>query len=433
MKKILTRPKVDGQKEITLSGSKSIANRALVIAALSDGKSVLENFSESDDAALLRKAFEKLGVQIEGNGSTLQIQGAGLNLHPFHGEIDVGPAGTTMRFLTAVLASIPGCRVELRGSERMHQRPISPLVDALRTLGAEIQYLGREGCPPLLIEGKELLGGKPVTLDGGISSQYFTALLLIAPILRGGLILEVEGQQISKSYIDITIDVLRSFGVSVANEGYQRYTVDSSAQYTPRSYLVEGDASGASYLWGAGALGSAPVRVLGISSESVQGDAKFPGILRDMGAEVTNGTNADGRPWIEVRRLGPLKGVSVDMEDLPDTAQTLAVIAANAEGTTRITGLSTLRIKETDRIDAVVTELQKVGITAKGGDDWLEITGGKVKSGGEISTYDDHRMAMAFSLLAFQCDTVAIRDAEVVSKSFPTYWKVWEECFGGIS
>jgi 3-phosphoshikimate 1-carboxyvinyltransferase len=406
---------------LSVPGSKSYTNRALVTAALAPGVTKLSRASMSADSDAMIAALELLGVSIHSSpsnsGSTLLVEGRGKNLLAYHGEIDIGPAGTTMRFLTALCAGVRNIDVVLKGSPRMHKRPIAELVTALRTLGAEIEYLGDDGCPPLRITSPQGLKGGPVSIDGSISSQFISALLLASPLTSEGMSITLTGEQISKSYIDMTLQEMSDFGVDVHNDDYRKYVVSPKAQYAPRHYVVEGDASGASYLWGLAAIAGGSVTVENVNPRSAQGDIQFPRLLAEMGCAVEYGERS-----ITVSHSGPLKAIEVDMELMPDTAQTLAVIAGCATGTTVIRGLSTLRGKETDRIAALHTELAKVGIASEEGPDYLIVHGGAPHAA-RIATYDDHRMAMSFAMLGASLAGMKIEDPHVVDKSFPTFWK----------
>lgn len=400
---------------MVLPGSKSYTNRSLVAAALARGKSVLTGASMSDDSEVLIKALKKLGVKITVKDLTITVEGCAGDFKPFEGEIDIGAAGTAMRFLTAVAALVEG-DIIIRGSKRMHERPVSDLVDALRELGCEIEYLDREGCPPLRIRGVKHRGPATVKLSGRTSSQFFSALLLIAPAFNSDVVIKVDGEQVSRSYIDMTLATMRSFGVTVENKNYKRYSVAGRQHYIPQQYHVEGDASGASYFWGLAAVSKGSVLVKNISPQSAQGDVKFPEVLKAMGCKVEH--EADG---IRVSAPRRLHGTTVDMNLMPDTAQTLAVIAATAGGTTEISGLQTLKAKETDRIAAVQNELAKVGIVSRSEDAGIAIIGGTPNSA-RISTYEDHRMAMSFAMLGACVDGIQIENPQVVNKSFPTFW-----------
>jgi 3-phosphoshikimate 1-carboxyvinyltransferase len=405
---------------VEMPGSKSYTNRALIMAALADGTSVITGISESDDSIAMVNALKTLGVEISiANGKAVVIGNAG-KFKPFSGTINVGAAGTTMRFLTALVALVEG-EIILDGSERMRERPINELVDALRSLGVEIQYLAKENCPPLLIKGGNIEGGN-VLMKGEFSSQYFTSLLLIAPVLKNGLNIEVVGEQVSKSYIDMTSDGLKSFGVEVKNNNYKNYQVEENSNYKATTYHIEGDCSGAAYLWSIPALVGGKIRVTNINPDSAQGDVKYPDLLSIMGCVVVK-NNAE--KWIEVSSSGSLQAIAseIDMESMPDTAQPLAVVASFAEGTTSMYGLSTLRIKETDRIQALHDELKKCGIVTEVGPDWIKVDGGEFR-GAEIETYKDHRMAMSFALAGLKVSDVVIIEPNVVSKSFPEFWDI---------
>ncbi|MCK6512848.1 3-phosphoshikimate 1-carboxyvinyltransferase [Myxococcota bacterium] len=407
--------------EWRLRGSKSYTNRALVMAALAQGETHLWNISEGDDSRALLGAFTQMGIGWERVGDGLRVLGRGGDLPRYSGVIDVGAAGTTMRFLIALCSLLPESEVILRGSARMHQRPVGDLVGALRALGADIAYVGREGCPPVRIRGGNVRGSGPVRVSGEISSQFLTAMLQIAPVVEGGLDIRVEGALVSRSYVEMTLASLRHFGVEVQQEEMQRFVVPAQP-IRGRDLRIEGDASGASYLWGLAALSQGCVRVSPLGLDSLQGDAQFSRILEQMGCIVRSGEGEAG-PWIEVEGTQRLCGVKVDMEQMPDTAQTLAVIAAFAEGPTEMTGLQTLRHKETDRLAALCCELGKMGVFAEATHEALRIVPPvSTRRGAQIATYEDHRMAMAFAMAATRLSGMEILEAQVVSKSFPDYW-----------
>lgn len=419
---ILTPPSKPQTASIEVLGSKSYTNRALITAALASGTSVLSSASISADSEVMIGALRALGISVTASesdrGMILTVEGQGGAFTPLHGEIDIGPAGTTMRFLTALCAGIPGADIVLKGTERMHARPIRELVDALRAMGARIDYLGTEGCPPLRIHSLSHLKGGTVAMDGSISSQFFSSLLLAAPLCTGPLTVEVVGEQISKPYIDMTIQSIRDFGVTIANDSYKRYSYAAGQRYSPRTVDIEGDASGASYLWGLAAVSQGTVTVRNINPQSAQGDIHFPEVLMRMGCSVSS----DARS-ITVKGPKVLAPIEIDLSSMPDTAQTLAVVAACAKGTSVIKGLSTLRVKETDRIAALHTELGKMGVSSEPGPDYLIVHGG-TPHGARIATYEDHRMAMSFAILATRIDGIEIEEPHVVEKSFPTFWEV---------
>jgi 3-phosphoshikimate 1-carboxyvinyltransferase len=397
------------------------------MAALAEGRSTIHGYSPSRDSEALIKALRSLRFEVaQIDGDTLAVNGLGPNLNPFNGEIDVGPAGTAMRFLTTLCAALPDSRVVLKGSERMHLRPIGDLVDALRLAGAQIDYLKNHGSPPLLItsSGRGLDGTK-LSIDGSTSSQFISSILLSAPLFNGGLELEIRGELTSRSYLDMTLKGLRDFGLSFKADNYKKITVPAGARYRARSYKIEGDASGASYLWSLAALSGGAVTVHGIDPRSAQGDVHFAELLGRMGCAVTSTSDS-----ITVTGSGELRAIEVDMTLMPDTAQTLAVVAAFARGSTVLRGLQTLRVKETDRIAALNTELAKLGVRSEAGADYLIVHGlgpsGEKPHGGRIATYDDHRMAMSFAVAAAAIDGVVIEEPKVVEKSFPGFFEQLE-------
>jgi 3-phosphoshikimate 1-carboxyvinyltransferase len=303
----------------------------------------------------------------------------------------------------------------------MHERPIKDLVNALRTIGASIEYLGKEGCPPLKIIGNVLPGGS-VTVSGSTSSQFLTSLLLAAPLCAEGLAITVEGGLVSSSYVGTTLSVMRAFGVNVEGDLQTgTFKVPRGSHYSPTTYTPEGDASGATYLWGIAAISGGYVRVSNISHDSAQGDVRFVALLEQMGCKITSGTES-GVPWIAVQGPDRLRSITTDMTLLPDAAQTLAVVAATADGTSTITGLSTLVVKETNRITATVNELKRCGIAAAGTHDSLIISGGAPHPAECFETYEDHRMAMAFAMLGTRYPGVVIHNPKVTSKSYPSFW-----------
>ena len=427
---ILTPPKKPLAASIEVLGSKSYTNRALITAALASGTSILSSASISADSELMVQALRKLGIPItteeSERGTTITVEGQGGAFTPLHGEIDIGPAGTTIRFLTALCAGIPGADIVLKGSERMHARPIKDLVEALRAMGARIDYLGTEGCPPLRIHSSSHLKGGTIAMDGSISSQFFSSLLLSAPLCTGALTIEVVGEQISKPYIDMTLQSAREFGVTIENSSYKRYLYSAGQRYSPRTVQIEGDASGASYLWGLAALSRGTVTVRNVNPQSAQGDIHFPEVLMRMGCSVSSDSRS-----ITVKGPKVLSPIDIDMSSMPDVAQTLAVIASCANGTSVLRGLSTLRVKETDRIAALHTELGKMGITCESGPDYLIVHGG-TPNGARIATYDDHRMAMSFAILATRVEGIEIEEPRVVDKSFPTFWETLADCGVGV-
>ncbi|BBM84782.1 3-phosphoshikimate 1-carboxyvinyltransferase [Candidatus Uabimicrobium amorphum] len=399
--------------EIHLHGSKSYTNRALILAALAEGTSILYNYSPSDDSALLIRALQCMGISTTHHKNALHIAG---QLKPYHGEINVGMAGTTLRFLIP-LCCIAGGEIILAGTPRLHQRPIGDLVNAMRDLGANIDYLETTGCAPIVIRGFTNPTAKEIVVDNTMSSQFISALLLCGCAFPHGLQLKVCGKKISQSYILMTLEYLKKFAVEVHESNQRGYTIKPQKSNATEVY-IEGDATGATYFWGLAAISGGSIRVHNVSPTSEQGDIYFATLLEQMGCQVHHGEN-----WIEVKSNGNLRGINCDMTLLPDSAQTLSVVAAFAKGKTHISGLSTLKHKETDRCKAVHDELKTIGIHSEFDDDSLTIYGGTPQGKKHIHTYDDHRMAMSFSMLGCLEEGVYIENPQVVAKSFPDFWE----------
>jgi len=413
--------KFDGKMncEVEMPGSKSYTNRVLIITALAKGKSKILSPLHSDDTKYMIESLRNLGINIivEKNGDII-VEGNGGEFKDIKKrEIFAGIAGTTSRFLTAFSVLVGG-DIFLDGEGKILERPIGQLVDGLMQIGAEIQYKGKDGSLPLVINGDNVLGGE-VKMNGEVSSQFFTALMLIAPKLKNDLKISVIGKQISKSYIDITIDLMKEFGVEVINDNYQEYTIKKNQKYIAREYKVEGDWSSASYFCALGVMHEGSVTIKNLNNNSSQGDRNFPKILEKMGAKIEH--LSDG---IKVSREGVLNGVEIDMEQMPDTAMTVAVIATQAKGKTVITGLSTLKAKETDRIEAMKNELAKLNIKTETSDSSITIYPRELVVNGMIKTYHDHRIAMVFAILATKIGNVVIENKKVVNKSFPEFWKM---------
>ncbi len=422
---------------IRLPGSKSISNRTLLLCALSEGRTRVLDLLRSDDTARMLDALDALGVGVvqsgdgseQGGGLTAMVEGCGGNLPVREADLFLGNAGTAFRPLTAALAAVGG-HYRLSGVPRMHERPIRDLVDSLRALGAHIDYLGNEGYPPLELHPARLVARRPIRVRGDVSSQFLTALLLAAPLLgtpadAGGapLVIEVEGELISKPYVEITLALMARFGVEVARDGWLRFTVPAGARYrSPGTVHVEGDASAASYFLAAGAIGGGPVRVNGVGRSSIQGDVAFADTLRRMGARVDVGDN-----WIEAAApQGRLRGIDLDCNRIPDAAMTLGVLALFADGPTTLRNIASWRVKETDRIHAMATELGKLGAIVEAGADYLRVEAPvALLPGAAIDTYDDHRIAMCFSLAALGGVPVRINDPDCVAKTFPDYFDVF--------
>ncbi len=411
-------PRVEGT--VHLPGSKSISNRVLLLAALAEGETTITNLLHSDDIEHMLNALNLLGVscQLSDDKTQCRVTGqAGLFRHQAALELFLGNAGTAMRPLAAALAA-SDVAVTLTGEPRMYERPIGHLVDALRQWGADITDLKDDGFPPLKITGQSLTGGA-VTVDGSISSQFLTALLMVAPLLSHDSVIEIKGELVSKPYIDITLALMARFGVQVDNQQYQRFVVHGRQQYlSPGHWLVEGDASSASYFLAAAAIGGGTVTVTGIGRNAVQGDIHFADALEAMGATV-NWTDSS----ISVTR-NELYGVDRDYNAIPDAAMTIATAALFAKGPTVIRNIYNWRVKETDRLHAMATELRKVGATVEEGHDYIRIEPPHAIQHASIATYNDHRMAMCFSLVAFAACGVTIEDPDCTRKTFPNYFEV---------
>ena len=407
---------------IKLPGSKSISNRTLLLAALSSGSTLVRDLLDSDDIRHMLAALGLLGVQVEqiGDSRDFRVQGVGGEFPVKSADLFLGNAGTAFRPLTAALALMQG-HYQLSGVARMHERPIGDLVDALRIAGADISYQGQPGYPPLTIRPASLRAGEVIPVKGNVSSQFLTALLMALPLTGETTTIEVVGELISKPYIEITLNLMARFGVQVERQGWQRFVIPGGQHYiSPGEVHVEGDASSASYFLAAGALAGGPVRVEGVGNQSIQGDVKFADTLRQMGVAITMGDN-----WIEAKATGKLKAIDADLNHIPDAAMTIAVAALAADGTTTLRNIESWRVKETDRLSAMATELRKLGATVEEGQDYIRITPpAQLLADAEIDTYDDHRMAMCFSLVSLLGVPVVINDPKCVAKTFPDYFEV---------
>ncbi len=412
--------KIEG--EINLPGSKSLSNRALLLAALAEGTTRITNLLESDDTRHMLNALKQLGIKytLSEDKTECTVTGNAGAIHSAYlEELFLGNAGTAMRPLCAALCLGTGTYL-LTGEPRMKERPIGHLVDALREAGAKISYQENEGYPPLFIEANGLLGGD-VKIDGAISSQFLTALLLAAPLAKEDMTISIIGELVSKPYIDITLHIMKEFGVEVENDNYQTFKVKGGQSYKAvESFMVEGDASSASYFLAAAAIKGGTVKVTGIGKKSIQGDVQFVDVLEKMGAIVEWGDD-----YVSVSR-GELHAIDMDFNHIPDAAMTIATTALFAEGTTTLRNIYNWRVKETDRLFAMATELRKVGAEVEEGEDYLKITPPKQLKHAAIDTYDDHRMAMCFSLLALDPVSVTINEPECTAKTFPTYFEVFE-------
>ena len=415
---------------IKLPGSKSISNRILLLAALADGATRIRDLLDADDTRYMLDALRKLGVVCDAEDAhTVRLRGTNGAFPVKSAELFLGNAGTVLRPLTAVLA-FAGGEYRVKGVPRMHERPIGDLVDALRSLGANIEYLGKQGYPPLAIHPANVRAGGAVNVRGDVSSQFLTALLMALPLTGARTVVTVEGELVSKPYVDITLNSMRRFGVEVARDGWAAFTIPDSAHYrSPGEIHVEGDASSASYFLAAGAIsgltGGGPVRVEGVGRASIQGDVRFADALQAMGAKIEMGDN-----WIaasataDAMRARKLKAIDADFNHIPDAAMTIAVVALFADGASRLRNVGSWRVKETDRIAAMAAELRKLGATVEEGADWIRITPPVALRPATIDTYDDHRMAMCFALAALGGVTVRINDPNCVAKTFPEYFDV---------
>ncbi|MDO8457445.1 MAG: 3-phosphoshikimate 1-carboxyvinyltransferase, partial [Burkholderiaceae bacterium] len=415
---------------IVLPGSKSISNRVLLLSALSQGTTTLYDLLDSDDTRVMLDALRLLGCGVRQSGSTVEIDGLGGQLGNRKADLFMGNAGTAIRPLTAALA-VMGGDFELRGVPRMHERPIGDLDDALRQLGCHIDYLGQDGYPPLKISVPTLKLDAPIRVRGDVSSQFLTALLMALPLVaRQDIVIEVVGELISRPYIEITLNLLARFGIAVVRDGWQKFTIPAGSQFTSPGVLhVEADASSASYFIALGAIatgatGQNSIRVEGVGANSIQGDIRFIEAAQMMGAQV-----ASGPSWLEVSRGSwPLKAIELDCNHIPDAAMTLAVMALYAQGTTTLRNIASWRVKETDRIAAMACELRKLGATVDEGADFIRVTPPASPAdwrAASIHTYDDHRVAMCFSLAAFNPAGIPVRieDPKCVAKTFPDYFE----------
>jgi 3-phosphoshikimate 1-carboxyvinyltransferase len=421
---------------VTLPGSKSISNRVLLLSALCQGTTVVHDLLDSDDTRVMLAALGQLGCGVDVQGTTVTISGLGGQLkHHDAVEFFMGNAGTAMRPLTAALAVLGG-DFTLKGVPRMHERPIGDLVDALRLLGCKIDYLGNDGFPPLHIGQPSLKVDAPIQVRGDVSSQFLTALLMALPLAAKtqDIVIEVVGELISKPYIDITLNLLARYGIAVKRDGWQRFTIPQGCSYqSPGTIHVEADASSASYFIALGAIANGDgIRIQGVGADSIQGDIRFMDAAAQMGAKITSGPN-----WLEIKRgAWPLKGITLDCNHIPDAAMTLAVMALYADGPTTLRNIASWRVKETDRIVAMATECRKLGATVEEGPDWITVhplPNGKHNNASaqgqwkaaSIHTYDDHRVAMCFSLAAFNANQVPVRieDPKCVAKTFPDYFE----------
>ncbi|WCN13212.1 3-phosphoshikimate 1-carboxyvinyltransferase [Marinomonas mediterranea] len=422
MESLTLGPLSSANGEIQIPGSKSLSNRILLLATLAKGTTKITNLLDSDDIRHMLNALKTMGVQytLEDDGRTCILEGLGGPINATQADLFLGNAGTAMRPLAAALCLGEG-EFLLHGEPRMHERPIGDLIDALKSLGVDVEYQAESGYPPLKINAAGLNGGE-VSIKGNISSQFLTALLMSAPLAKNDLVIRVDGELVSKPYIDITLHVMKQFGIEVENQDYQAFVVKGQQNYvSPGEIMVEGDASSASYFLAAAAIAGGKIKVHGVGSDSVQGDVKFADALAAMGAKITYGPT-----WIESER-GELKGIDMDMNHIPDAAMTIATTALFAEGTTTIRNIYNWRVKETDRLNAMATELKKLGADVIEGDDYITVTPVPTLKHAAIDTYNDHRIAMCFSLVAFSDTKVTINDPGCTSKTFPTYFDLFSQ------
>ena len=406
------------QGTITLPGSKSISNRTLLLAALSNGTTEIRDLLASDDTSRMLEALQILGVKLDNFAENAwRVTGCGGNFPNKNADLFLGNAGTAFRPLTAALAFSSGNYV-LSGVPRMHERPIGDLVDALKQAGADIQYLGNDGFPPLKIAQPQIDLSKPIKIRGDVSSQFLTALLMALPLTTQQASIQVVGELISKPYIEITLNLMAKFGVQVERNSWQSFIIPANSHYiSPKEIFVEGDASSASYFLAAGAI-AGNVSVAGLGKDSIQGDVRFADALALMGGNISYGDN-----HITATKAANIKTIDIDCNHIPDAAMTLAIVALFAKGTSILRNIASWRVKETDRISAMATELRKVGAIVEEGADYIKITPpAQLTPNAVIDTYDDHRMAMCFSLVSLGGVPITINDPNCVAKTFPNYF-----------
>lgn len=405
---------------VVIPGSKSYTHRALIVSSLADGESILINALRSEDTDYTADALREFGIPIFWNEDQLLISGmGGIFKHP--GErIFLGNSGTSMRFLTAMASLING-RIVLAGSDRMRKRPMIELFNVLQALGVKAYSREEDGPLSVVVESEGLRGGV-AKMRGKESSQFLSGLLMVAPYAKQDVYVEITDSLVSNSYVDITIDVMDSYGIEVRREGHHCFSVRAGQRYSPRVYSIEADASSASYFFSAAAITKGRVRVENFNPYSIQADAGFLNLLEKMGCRAIRGDS-----WAEVHGSG-LHAIAIDMGDMPDLVPTLAVTAAFARGQTLIQNIGHLRIKESDRIAVLTTELRRMGIRVEEGEDWLKIEGGK-GHGAEIDPHDDHRIAMSFAIAGLVIPGIRIKEPQCVKKSFPDFWEVFERLY----
>jgi 3-phosphoshikimate 1-carboxyvinyltransferase len=405
---------------VRLPGSKSISNRVLLLAALASGETEVQGLLDAEDTRVMVSALSMLGAKLLKDADRVRVTGVGGPFPVKRAELFLGNAGTAFRPLTAALA-FSGGEYRLSGVPRMQERPIGDLVDALRSIGARIDYLGGQGYPPLALHPAEISVAAPIRIRGEVSSQFLTAMLLALPLAAKAASVEIEGELVSRPYIEITLNTMHRFGIEVRREDWRTFHLPAGRYVSPRQIYVEGDASSASYFLAAGALGGGPVRVEGVGADSIQGDVRFAEVLYRMGARVTRGPS-----FIEAAQAGKLRAIDMDLNHIPDAAMTVAVLALFADGPSTLRNIASWRVKETDRLAAMAKELTKLGAKVEEGSDFLRIAPPpELKANVAIDTYDDHRMAMSFALLAAGGVPVRINDPACVAKTFPDFFKVF--------
>jgi 3-phosphoshikimate 1-carboxyvinyltransferase len=425
MEQLNLTPASHADGRITLPGSKSISNRTLLLAALASGNTEIRDVLASDDTARMLESLTKLGVKLDQIGEhDWRVHGCAGNFHNKQADLFLGNAGTAFRPLTAALAFSNG-DYQLSGVARMHERPIGDLVDALQQAGANISYLEQPGFPPLKIAPAQADLSLPIKIRGDVSSQFLTALLMALPLSKQQASIDVVGELISKPYIEITLNLMAKFGVQVKRDGWQRFSIAANSVYTsPGQLCVEGDASSASYFLAAGVIAGS-VTVDGIGQHSIQGDVRFAEALSLMGGDISYGEN-----HIAAKKAKKIKAIDLDCNHIPDAAMTLAILALFADGASTLRNIASWRVKETDRLTAMATELRKVGASVIEGSDYLQITPPTaITPNAVIDTYDDHRMAMCFSLVSLAGVPITINDPACVNKTFPDYFA----CFAKIA
>ena len=411
------KPQKINNCDVTVPGSKSYTHRILIAAALSDGICNIHNGLKSEDTLLTLGALRQMGINIDVTDDRFVVHGAKGAFKPCADPVYLGNSGTSMRLLTAV-ASLGQGGYTLTGTKRMGERPIQDLLDGLIQIGVKARSAKNNGCPPVELIGGKVTGGS-VDLKCGVSSQFLSALLLIAPYTKKGIEINVTEGPVSKPYLDMTVDVMKELGVEINRDGYHRFRVLGGQTYRAGSYIVEPDCSQAGYFWAAAAISGVKIKVKGTTKKSRQGDVRFTELLENMGCKILyekDGISVSGRP---------LSAITVDMADMPDMVPTLAVVASFAKGTTVIKNVAHLKAKESDRLGSVVQELSKIGIQASCNRTGMMIKGGTPCSS-EIDTYGDHRMAMSFALVGLKAPGIIIRDETCVEKSFPDFWNVFQ-------